>query len=460
MNILTTKEINEALLLKDKLINETEFTGVSIDTRTIKKGNLFIPIKGKNYDGHNFIGEALKKGAYASLVEFRKKQFVKYDKRLIFVKSTIDSLHKLAMFSRNRIKDLIIICVTGSSGKTTLKEWIFKTLKGSVNTYRTIGNFNNEIGMPLSLVNMPRDTKICVLEIGMNSPGEIKRLSKIAKPNVGIITNIGSAHVANFENTVNIAKEKSDIFCSFDEESIAIIPFETSYYNLISKKALKKTKKVYSFGKNKSCDFRIITREESVSKLMIIDKEFNLKNNQSFINWEQNIVIILGLLRILKIKIKNIMSLMMKLGPIEGRGKKNQISYKNKSFTLIDESYNSNPESLAKAIENLENLKSNHTRIICVIGDMLELGKMSRPYHLRIVKILLKTKPHIIFTVGKYSNVIFKKLPENFLKFHFENYRNVFDKLLSIIENDDIIMIKGSNSTNLHLVSKKLIELG
>ena len=193
---------------------------------------------------------------------------------------------------------------------------------------------------------------------------------------------------------------------------------------------------------------------------MIIDKEFNLKNNQSFINWEQNIVIILGLLRILKIKIKNIMSLMMKLGPIEGRGKKNQISYKNKSFTLIDESYNSNPESLAKAIENLENLKSNHTRIICVIGDMLELGKMSRPYHLRIVKILLKTKPHIIFTVGKYSNVIFKKLPENFLKFHFENYRNVFDKLLSIIENDDIIMIKGSNSTNLHLVSKKLIELG
>ena len=123
------------------------------------------------------------------------------------------------MFSRNRIKDLIIICVTGSSGKTTLKEWIFKTLKGSVNTYRTIGNFNNEIGMPLSLVNMPRDTKICVLEIGMNSPGEIKRLSKIAKPNVGIITNTRLAHVANFENTVNIAKKNLIFFALLMNQS-------------------------------------------------------------------------------------------------------------------------------------------------------------------------------------------------------------------------------------------------
>ena len=149
----------------------------------------------------------------------------------------------------------------------------------------------------------------------------------------------------------------------------------------------------------------------------------------------------------------------MKLRPIEGRGKKFQITYKKKSFTLIDESYNSSPESLAKAIENLKNIKFNHTRKICVIGDMLELGRMSKSSHLKIVKNLLNTKPDIILTVGKHSYAIFEKLPENFLKFHFKNYENVFDKLLSIIENDDIIMIKGSNSTNLHLVSKRLIEL-
>ena len=149
----------------------------------------------------------------------------------------------------------------------------------------------------------------------------------------------------------------------------------------------------------------------------------------------------------------------MKLKPIEGRGKKFQITYKKKSFTLIDESYNSSPESLAKAIENLKNLKFNHTRKICVIGDMLELGRMSKSCHLQIVENLLNTKPDIILTVGKHSNVIFEKLPESFSKFHFKNYKNVFDKLLSIIENDDIIMIKGSNSTNLHLVSKRLIEL-
>ena len=459
MNIFTSKEIIKALLLKDTFNSEIEFSGVSIDTRTIKKGNLFIPIKGKNYDGHNYIGEALKKGAYASLVEFRKKQFVKNDKRLIYVESTIDSLHKLAKFSRNRIKDLITICVTGSSGKTTLKEWIFNIFKESINTYRTIGNFNNEIGMPLSLVNMPKNTKVCVLELGMNSPGEIKKLSEIAKPNVGIITNIGTAHAAKFIDPKNIAKEKSEIFSFFDKKSIAIIPFETKYYNLISRKASKKTKRIYSFGQNKNCDFRIITREESVSKLMIIDKEFNFKKNISLSNREENIIIILGLIKILNIKIKNIVQLIMKLKPIEGRGKKFLIKYKKKSFTLIDESYNSSPESLVKAIENLDNFKFNHIRKICVIGDMLELGEISKSSHQEIVKTLLKIKPDIIFTVGKYSSIIFKKLPENFLKFHFKNYKNVFDKLLSIIENDDIIMIKGSNSTNLHLVSKKLIEL-
>ena len=115
-----------------------------------------------------------------------------------------------------------------------------------------------------------------------------------------------------------------------------------------------------------------------------------------------------------------------------------------KSFTLIDESYNSSPESLAKAIESLKNLKFNYTRKICVIGDMLELGRVSKSCHLKIVENLLNVKPDIILTVGKHSYAIFEKLPDNFLKFHFKNYKNVFDKLLSIIKNDDIIMIKGS----------------
>ena len=460
MHILTIKEINEALSLTNTFDNEIKFSGVSIDTRTIKKGNLFIPIKGKKYDGHNFVNEALKKGAYASLVELDKKKVVNSDKRLIYVKDTIDSLHKLAKFSRNRIKDLTTICVTGSSGKTTLKEWIFNTFKGSINTYRTIGNFNNEIGMPLSLVNMPRDTKICILELGMNSPGEIKRLSEIARPNIGIITNIGTAHLANFKGLENIAKEKSDIFTFFNSKSIAIIPFETNHYDFISKKASKKTKRIYSFGQNKNCDLRIITQEKSVSKFMVMNEEFKFKKNESFINWDQNIIIILGLIRILNIEIKNIVPLIMELAPIEGRGRSFQINYDKKSFTLIDESYNSNPESLKKAIENLENPKFNFFRRICVIGDMLELGKMTKAYHIIISETLIKAKPDVILTVGKYSKIIYENLPESFLKFHFKNYKNVFDKLMSIIKNGDIIMIKGSNSTNLHLVSKKLIELG
>ncbi len=461
MNLWTIEEIYKALELKQDIKTKIQFTGVSIDSRTIKKGNLYIPIKGKKYDGHDYIEEAFEKGANASLVENKKRKVLKNNGKLIFVRDSLTSLTKLSKFSRNRINNLKTICITGSSGKTTLKEWVYKIFKDVKKSYSTSGNLNNEIGMPLTLANMPKNTQLCILELGMNSPGEIKKLSEISKPDIAIITNIGSAHAGNFRKKSGVAEEKSEIFSFFNRKSIAIIPFENDYYDIIYMKASKKTDKIYSFGYDENCAIRIFkNKNDRLLKFSIFNEEIQIYKDLPFSNWASNICIILGLAKILGIKITKIMPKLKNLSPISGRGKVIKININKKIITLIDESYNSNPESLSKAIENLNDNKFSGLRKICIIGDMLELGKMSKDKHEKIVRPLLKAGPEVVITVGNHSKAIYENLPENFFKLHFDDYRNVFKKLLRIIKNKDIIMIKGSNSINLQMICEKLIMLG
>ena len=194
------EEIYKALNKKFKHTENFEFQKISIDSRKITNKDFFIPIVGKNYDGHSFINEVSNFGVKACLVE-RKKNYLIKDSSIhkIFVKNTQESLQQLASYVRKKNQNLHMICITGSSGKTSLKEWTGKVLKEKVNTYINPGNFNNEIGMPLSLVNMPANTEVCILELGMNSKGEIKKLTKISSPSISIITNIGLAHIGNFK---------------------------------------------------------------------------------------------------------------------------------------------------------------------------------------------------------------------------------------------------------------------
>ena len=459
MNIWTIKEICKILDI-EKIKSKINFSGISIDSRTIKKGNLYIPIKGKNFDGHDYIDNAFKKGAFASLTANYQK-IKDYGKPIIFVKDTQKALIKIAQYSRVRNKNLVNICITGSSGKTTLKEWIFEILKEYRPSYCNKGNLNNEIGMPLTLSNMPKNTKFCILELGMNSPGEIKRLSKIAIPKISIITNIGTAHSGNFRKLEEIANEKSDIFSFLDKKSIAIIPGDTRYREKLFKKALKNTKNIYSFGSKDFNEFKIEEKmQKGFTTFKILNQRYKIKNKNTFLNWEKNIILILGLAKLLKIKITTLLPKLTKLKPIEGRGKIKKITIQNKVITIIDESYNASPESLHLAIKNLENFNSSHSRRICIIGDMLELGKLSKSFHIDATKTIIEVKPNIVITVGNHSKFIFQNLPKEFLKFHYKNYDKVLNKLLRIMKNKDIIMIKGSNAVNLHLITKKLYELG
>ena len=267
-------------------------------------------------------------------------------------------------------------------------------------------NFNNYIGMPLTLVNIPEKTQICILELGMNKCGEIKNLVEIARPDISIVTNIGNAHIGNFKNSLEIAQEKSDIFEFFTKKSIAIIPGDSEFIDLIKSKALKKTLNVYKFGSDKNCDSTYKVIEKNRISFLTLKKKIDLEKKINFKNWEINISIILIVLKVLNLNFRKFAANLEKLIPLSGRGQLRKVKKDSKNLYVIDESYNSSPNALISAIENLNETKFRHNRKVLVIGDMLELGKFSEKMHKKIIPTIIKVQPSVVITIGNYSKII------------------------------------------------------
>ncbi len=451
------KEIYKALNKKFKHTENIQFKKISIDSRKISIKDFFIPIVGENYDGHNFINDVSNFGVKACLVEKKKSYLVKnISIHKIFVSDTQQSLQQLAYYARKKNKNLHMICITGSSGKTSLKEWTGKVLTEKIKTYVNPGNFNNEIGMPLSLVNMPIDTKICVLELGMNRKGEIKKLTKISSPTISIITNIGLAHIGNFEQPKDIAKEKASIYNYLNKKSFALIPNDSEYSKLLIKKALSKTQNIISFGTktNSDASFRKIDGNKVIFSLL--GKKILLKKKNYFEYWEENTLIILIILNILKLNFNDFKKRIENLKPLDGRGEKIKIFKNKKSFFLIDETYNSSPRTLKNAIINANKFLKRNQKLVLVIGDMLELGKYSKELHFKIIEIVKKVAPKLLVTVGSFSKIITENAKPDIKAFHYKTYHKVYERLIEEIDDSDIVMIKGSNSINLSKVCERL----
>jgi len=451
------KEIYKALNKKFKHTENIEFQKISIDSRNINIKDFYIPIVGDNYDGHNFISDVSNIGVKACLVDRKKEYLVKNSSiHKILVGNTKESLQLLASYARKKYKNLHMICITGSSGKTSLKEWTGKVLKEKVKTYVNPGNFNNEIGMPLSLVNMPLNTKICILELGMNKKGEIQKLTKIALPTISIVTNIGLAHIGNFKEPKDIAKEKASIYEYLNKKSFALIPNDSEYSKFLIKKASNKTQNIILFGTKKKSvvSFKEINRSKFIFSLL--GKKISLEKKNHLKNWKKKVLIILIILKILNFNFNNSKKTIENLKPLDGRGEKIKILKKEKSFFLIDESYNSSPHTLKHAIMNANKILESNQKLLLVIGDMLELGKFSEQLHLKILEIVEKVSPKLLLTVGSFSKIITNNIKPDVRAFHYKTYHNVYERLIEEIDDSDIVMIKGSNSINLSKVCERL----
>ncbi len=452
--IFNTKIIHK-VIKKDNI----KFEGVSIDSKQIKKDNLFIAIKGKNYDGHSFVKEALKNKASFCIVEKNIKNIKK--NKLVRSTNTINFLNKLAVQKR-KYSIAKIIAVTGSSGKTTFKALIGNLLNKYGKTYFSKKSYNNHFGVPLSLSNLENDHKYGVFEIGMSKPGEIRKLSCLVKPDIAIITNIGEAHIENFKNLNDIAKAKSEIIQNINKSGFLILNKDSKYFNFFSKIAKKKRIKVLSFGSSKNSDAFLIKnklyKNYNLLHLKILEKNIFLKvkNINPLIIF--NILSSLLILSILNLDLLKVKNLINAFNFVEGRGKTYVIKrYKNK-FNFIDESYNANPSSVKNAIYNFSNIKKNNSKKYLLLGDMLELGKKSGTYHENLSRFINKSDIDKLFIFGKNAFKTYQKTYKAKQGNILQNI-NDFDEVFSnLIKKNDYLMIKGSNATGLNALSKKIIR--
>ena len=409
---------------------------ISTDTRSIKKNSLFIAIKGENFDGNDFVEEAITKGALYAIADKKKYENQK-NKKIIYVKNTVKALKKISENIINEYKGKVI-AVTGSNGKTTTTNIISKTLK---NNSKTLKNFNNEIGMPLSIMNASSKSKNLVLEIGASKFGDIDYLSKILKPHVGVITNIGHSHLEKLVNVNGVFEVKSELINNIKKAGFLIVPCDNKEH-LDRWKKLRNDINILTFGIDSAADFyatKINFKENGLSFVIrsnLIKKPIQIKTS---IEGKHNIKNILASFAVhfcLKEDIENFVNILKenKLNALR------QIKSKwiNGSI-LIDDTYNANPDSTKKSIDLLSNYNKN---TVLVLGDMLELGRYKKQLHKEVGVYAKKMGINVILGYGDLT----KYAVDGFGKkaIFFKDEENLKSYLRENITSKDVILIKGS----------------
>ena len=440
-------------IIKNKKLDRLRNLRISTNSKGLNKGTIFIGIKGKTLNGSDFADEALNKGAKLAILQGN----IKLNKKKIKVKSTLELLNKLSQKIRIS-SNASQVAITGSSGKTSLKELLGQCLQKNYSTTFSKSSFNNKYGLPISLINLNQDTIYGIFEIGMDRKGEIDYLSKIIKPDVGVITNISYAHAKNFRSLFDIAKAKSEIIFNIRKNGTIILNKDDKFFGFFSKLASKNNLEVVSFGKNKKSNIRLYkinkSNKNSTIYINVDSKIYNFKINNNLIPYKDNILASIAVCKSLNIidQINNNFFLNYKIP--SGRGNIKKFTFGSKKLNIIDESYNSNPLSLSFSIRKFDNLKINPKKKFMLLGDMLELGKFSKKLHKEAAKDINKAKFKKLFVYG--SNIIetFNKIRTQKKGRILKSKNDILNIIKNDLNNDDYLMIKGSNSTGLNQITK------
>ncbi len=399
-------------VFRDNKLKNVNYDGVSINTRTIKKNNLFFAIQGKNTDGHNFVKDAIKKGAIKSVISKKIKKLS--NNKIIKVKNTFSSLNNLAKVTRNN-SSAQIIGITGSVGKTTLKNLISFALENYGPVCHSPHSYNNKFGVPLSLSNLKKNTKYGVFEIGMSKKGEIKSLSKIVKPEIAIITNISEAHLENFNTLKDIAKAKAEIIDNVLEGGSIILNKDCKFFGFLSEKATKKGINVISFGRKKKADIFLLSIKKINNyyrlKIGVKNKFFYFDTKYSANNFINNILACISLMFVFNLNLSKMKKKFINFKIPDGRGDIKIVKKFNKKFKFIDESYNANPASMLSAIKNMNHhrRKKNEQKLV-LLGDMLELGRKSKKLHKTLSTAINRSDIDKVFVYGNHIRETFNFL--------------------------------------------------
>jgi len=442
---------NDISRIGDRLIK-----GVSINTATLQKGNLFIPLQGEKRDGHEFVEAAFEKGASASLWQKDRPNPPKH-LPLLFVDDTLKALQELARKYREELS-LKVVAVTGSNGKTTTKDMIAEILAVQYKVQKTIGNLNNHIGLPMTVLELKPDTEVAVLEMGMNHFGEIDFLTRLAKPDVAVITNIGDAHLQELGSREGIAKAKFEIVNGLKEGGLLIIPGEEP---LLAERAFAENRhyRVKTFGKSPTNDiyptsvdlhgkgtiFTFSGWEEPV--YLPVLGEYNVYNALAAILVGSEFGVPYSRLNVAFSQLK-LSDMRLELLPgINGS-------------MILNDAYNANPTSMKAVLDLFAKLKGYERKIV-VLGDMLELGPMEEKFHYEIGESIDAKEIDLVYTYGRLGKFIAEGAKKRFGEervFSFTDKQALIDHLKANLFANTFVLIKASRGMKLEEVANAISE--
>lgn len=432
---------------------EQPIIGISIDTRTLQAGDLFVALKDQR-DGHDFVSSAFKAGAAAALVsEGYARQPT--DGVLFRVPDTLKGLEALGRAARERLSSIArVVAVTGSAGKTGTKEMLRACLAHLGATHASEKSYNNHWGVPLTLARMPRETQFGVFEIGMNHAGEIRPLTKMVRPHAAIITTVEAVHLEYFPSVEAIADAKGEIFEGLEWGGTAIIKHDNAYANRLKAIAERCGAKAVTFGFGANADVRgddlKLDHDGSALTVRFGERCIPLRLAMPGRHIAENALAVAAAIDASGVDVENALSVLADLQPPSGRGARSLLHIEGGEALLIDESYNANPASMRAALATLASVpRQKFPRRIAVLGDMLELGADALALHVGLKDAVEEAGIDLIFACGPQMKGLYEALPKSKKGGYASTSSLLQGTLLSNLRRGDVIMVKASNGTRL-----------
>ena len=430
-----------------------DVSGVSIDTRSLEPGDMFVALAGER-DGHEFVGQALAKGA-AGVLASRP-----VDGPAVVVGDTLAALEKLGVAARERAKGARRGAVTGSVGKTSVTQAVAAGLVLAGRSHNSVKSYNNHIGVPLTLARMPRDTERAVFEVGMNHAGEIEPLSKMIAPHAVAITTVGPVHTENFaDGEAGVARAKAEIFAGLEPGGLAILNADNEWFAQLNDAATSAGARVATFGEEPDFDAQLVdftlTDAGAVISARLHGEALRFPIRQSGFHWGLNSLSVLLMLEALGVSRDTSIQALSDFAPLEGRGAARQIAIPGGAFTLIDDSYNANPISMAAALRSLGARPAKGRRIVA-LTDMLELGADAAERHASLARDADLADVDLVFCAGPLMHALWVALPPTRRGGYALSAAELAPEVAGAVAPGDVVLVKGSNGSRASLIAAAL----
>jgi UDP-N-acetylmuramoyl-tripeptide--D-alanyl-D-alanine ligase len=433
--------------------------GVSIDTRTLAAGDLFVAIKGPHFDGHAFVADAFARGAVAAVVS-RIPRDVPADAPLLRVDDTLRALDGLGRAARDR-SEARIIGVTGSVGKTGVKEALKTVLGAQAPTVANAGSLNNHWGLPLSLARMPRSVAFGVFEMGMNHPGELDALTRLARPHVAVVTTVEAVHKEFFASTEAIADAKAEIFVGIEPGGVAVLNRDNPQFTRLAAAAGGYVGTIVGFGRHRQATVRLLAAERdgagSRVRALVGGEILDYRLNVSGAHWVSNSLCVLATVLAAGADVRKAAAALARFAVPKGRGQRSVVTTEEGAFDIIDDSYNASPVSMASAFEVLGRAEPGPGgRRVAILGDMLELGDDARDLHIALAGPLREHGIDLVFTAGTAMAHLAAALPASMHGGHADDSASLVPLVTAAVQPGDVVTVKGSAGSRMGLIVEAL----